>query len=137
MSSEIILTKENPHLAETPICQVCGDPVDPSKGYNCPVCNTIHHLDCWEYLGTCSTYGCTGETTLTVIKNAIITTPRRVNLPLITACSVIMLILAPLIGPKNLYLGYFLAGLPVIILTILGLGFLLDKDKEIIRTRRR
>jgi hypothetical protein len=41
-------------------CQVCGDDIE-NAGTVCTVCDTAHHRDCWEYLGSCSTYGCAGS----------------------------------------------------------------------------
>jgi hypothetical protein len=38
-------------------CQVCGDPLL-EKVVFCMKCKTPHHLDCWQYFGTCSVYGC-------------------------------------------------------------------------------
>jgi hypothetical protein len=38
-------------------CQVCGDPLL-EKIVFCMKCKTPHHLDCWQYFGTCSVYGC-------------------------------------------------------------------------------
>jgi len=39
------------------ICQICGEPVDNEIAI-CGECHTPHHLDCWLYYGSCSTYGC-------------------------------------------------------------------------------
>ena len=38
-------------------CQVCGDPLQDKVVY-CMKCKTPHHLDCWQYFGSCSVYGC-------------------------------------------------------------------------------
>lgn len=38
-------------------CQVCGDPLV-EKVVFCTKCKTPHHLDCWQYFGSCSVYGC-------------------------------------------------------------------------------
>jgi hypothetical protein len=38
-------------------CQVCGDPLT-EKVVHCLKCKTPHHLDCWQYFGSCSVYGC-------------------------------------------------------------------------------
>lgn len=38
-------------------CQVCGDPLT-EKVVHCMKCKTPHHLDCWQYFGSCSVYGC-------------------------------------------------------------------------------
>ncbi|MHB0955622.1 MAG: RING finger protein [Pirellulaceae bacterium] len=42
---------------ENPICQVCGEPITSDMVF-CRRCLTPHHLDCWQYNGLCSTYGC-------------------------------------------------------------------------------
>jgi hypothetical protein len=42
---------------EDPICQVCGEKIVSEMVY-CRRCYTPHHLDCWQYNGLCSTYGC-------------------------------------------------------------------------------
>jgi hypothetical protein len=44
-----------------PICKVCGEPITDQAVVVCSVCNTPHHRDCWEYVGACSIYGCTGK----------------------------------------------------------------------------
>jgi hypothetical protein len=44
-----------------PICKVCGEPIDSGAVILCSVCNTPHHRDCWEYVGSCSIYGCNGK----------------------------------------------------------------------------
>ena len=44
-----------------PICKVCGYPIAEGAVIVCAVCNTPHHRDCWEYVGACSIYGCTGK----------------------------------------------------------------------------
>jgi hypothetical protein len=38
-------------------CQVCGEQLR-GELQHCPLCNTPHHTECWEYIGGCSTYGC-------------------------------------------------------------------------------
>jgi hypothetical protein len=38
-------------------CRVCGDAMEDDIVY-CRRCKTPHHLECWEYNGACSTYGC-------------------------------------------------------------------------------
>ena len=39
------------------ICQVCGGQLT-GNVVKCAACTTAHHLDCWNYMGQCSTYGC-------------------------------------------------------------------------------
>ena len=51
---------ESVEEAGPPICKVCGEPiVDP--GVLCASCRTPHHRDCWEFVGSCSIYGCHGK----------------------------------------------------------------------------
>lgn len=38
-------------------CQICGASLE-GMLVRCARCATPHHADCWEYTGTCSTYGC-------------------------------------------------------------------------------
>ncbi|MHC5539232.1 RING finger protein, partial [Singulisphaera rosea] len=45
---------------ESPICKVCGEPIV-TPGVLCVACRTPHHRDCWEFVGSCSIYGCTGK----------------------------------------------------------------------------
>lgn len=42
------------------ICRVCGEGLT-VEGVACKSCGTPHHMDCWEFAGKCSVYGC-GET---------------------------------------------------------------------------
>ncbi len=50
----------HPEDAGPPICKVCGELiVDP--GVICTTCRTPHHRDCWEFIGSCSIYGCSGK----------------------------------------------------------------------------
>lgn len=46
--------------AGPPICKVCGDPIV-SPGVLCTTCRTPHHRDCWEFIGSCSIFGCSGK----------------------------------------------------------------------------
>ena len=39
------------------ICQVCGENIV-TEMVVCRRCKTPHHQDCWQYYGSCSTYGC-------------------------------------------------------------------------------
>lgn len=45
------------HSLSNTECQVCGDPLV-EKVVFCTKCKTPHHLDCWQYFGSCSVYGC-------------------------------------------------------------------------------
>ena len=40
-----------------PICQVCGDGMQTDL-VSCLSCKTLHHRDCWKFVGVCSTYAC-------------------------------------------------------------------------------
>jgi hypothetical protein len=46
--------------AGPPVCKVCGEPIAPPTVI-CAVCRAPHHRDCWEFVGACSIYGCTGK----------------------------------------------------------------------------
>ena len=46
------------------ICKVCGDPIV-SPEVICIVCKTPHHRDCWEFVGSCSIYGCNSKKSMT------------------------------------------------------------------------
>ena len=39
------------------ICKVCGEEIR-DQMVVCRRCKTPHHLDCWEYTGACSVFGC-------------------------------------------------------------------------------
>jgi hypothetical protein len=41
-----------------PVCKVCGELIDGGPIVLCSNCRTPHHGDCWEYVGSCSIYGC-------------------------------------------------------------------------------
>jgi hypothetical protein len=44
-----------------PTCKVCGEPISEGEVIVCAQCSTPHHRDCWEYVGACSIYGCSGK----------------------------------------------------------------------------
>ena len=50
------------------ICQVCGDEIK-AQVVLCRSCKTPHHQDCWQYYGSCSTYGC-GQTKFLVQRSS-------------------------------------------------------------------
>jgi hypothetical protein len=52
-----------PEDAGPPICKVCGEPIL-TPGVVCDTCQTPHHRDCWEFIGSCSIYGCHGKHSL-------------------------------------------------------------------------
>ena len=49
-----------PEDAGPTICKVCGDLIL-APGVICVVCKTPHHRDCWEFVGSCSIYGCNSK----------------------------------------------------------------------------
>ncbi len=44
---------------EESICQVCGEQITDNMVF-CQRCRTPHHRECWQYIGSCSTFGCQG-----------------------------------------------------------------------------
>lgn len=51
---------ETVQVVQQAMCQVCSEDIV-SDMVLCRRCKTPHHLDCWQYYGACTTYGC-GET---------------------------------------------------------------------------
>ena len=47
--------------AGPPICKVCGDLIQPGPRVICGSCNVPYHRDCWEFIGGCSVFGCSGK----------------------------------------------------------------------------
>ena len=47
----------NQDSSEPPTCQVCGDGMV-TQLVSCLSCHTLHHRDCWNFVGFCSTYAC-------------------------------------------------------------------------------
>ena len=48
--------------AGPPVCKVCGEAiVGDDPWVVCTTCQTPHHRDCWEFIGTCSIFGCQGK----------------------------------------------------------------------------
>lgn len=39
-------------------CPFCREQVEPSGGFTCGKCGTLHHLSCWQSNGGCSVFGC-------------------------------------------------------------------------------
>lgn len=63
MTHGISIVSAGPAEAEDagpPICKVCGEPIVTTPVL-CASCRTPHHRDCWEFVGTCSIYGCRGK----------------------------------------------------------------------------
>ena len=55
-------------------CRVCGESIEHDL-VSCRACKTPHHLECWEYVGQCSTYAC-GETAYVMPQTGIVPRPR-------------------------------------------------------------
>lgn len=53
----LTIVKQTEPMEAEAICQICGDAITHQRVL-CRRCKTPHHLDCWEYYGACSTYGC-------------------------------------------------------------------------------
>ncbi len=49
------------HASETIVCKVCGQSLGAGPTVRCDSCHTPHHQDCWDYVGKCSIYGCSGK----------------------------------------------------------------------------
>jgi hypothetical protein len=47
-----------------PTCKVCGESItnQGSPKVFCSTCRTPHHRDCWDFIGSCSVFGCKGKT---------------------------------------------------------------------------
>lgn len=58
------VASEQAQLLEEAKCGVCGDSLA-REIVICRRCNTPHHLECWQYTGGCSTYGCGGRECVT------------------------------------------------------------------------
>lgn len=44
------------------LCMVCGDELaGEDASVRCDVCETLHHEECWDYVGKCTTYACGGS----------------------------------------------------------------------------
>lgn len=51
------VASQHPQLLEEASCGVCGENLT-SEIALCRRCHTPHHVDCWQFAGRCSTYGC-------------------------------------------------------------------------------
>lgn len=53
----------SPADAGPPVCKVCGDAITSqgSPKVLCLTCRTPHHRDCWDFIGSCSVFGCKGK----------------------------------------------------------------------------
>jgi len=47
-------------LAEA-TCPVCGEGFENDEAWVCNDCNTPHHVDCWKFNSSCTTFGCNGK----------------------------------------------------------------------------
>jgi hypothetical protein len=47
-----------PPSSSLPECKVCGSPIE-GPHVRCRACHSPFHRDCWNYIGACSTFGCT------------------------------------------------------------------------------
>ena len=56
-SGEILYIGED----EGPTCLICGEIRPEATEVACEECGTLHHRDCWEYVGSCSIFGCPGR----------------------------------------------------------------------------
>lgn len=46
-------------MREHGVCQICGNELVEGQDLKpCPSCDTLHHSDCWDFAGGCSTFGC-------------------------------------------------------------------------------
>ena len=43
--------------AQSAICPVCAAGIQTAH-VNCQRCDAPHHVECWEYIGSCATFGC-------------------------------------------------------------------------------
>ena len=44
-----------------PLCKVCGQLIDEGPRMICGKCKAPFHQDCWEFIGGCSIFGCSGK----------------------------------------------------------------------------
>jgi hypothetical protein len=67
LSAGVSIVAVGPSVLEDsgpPMCKVCGDPISGSPKVFCTICRTPHHRDCWEFIGSCSVFGCKGKTSV-------------------------------------------------------------------------
>ena len=59
---EMLLLPNSKEFPELPVCIVCGDLVrGEGEVVRCVVCKAPSHKECWDYIGHCSTYGCSSK----------------------------------------------------------------------------
>ncbi len=51
------MQEEGLQVVQDAVCQVCGDEITTDMVF-CRRCKTPHHLECWQYVGSCAIYGC-------------------------------------------------------------------------------
>jgi hypothetical protein len=51
----------SPEDAGPPLCKVCGQLIEAGPRMTCARCKAPHHRDCWEFIGGCSIFGCSGK----------------------------------------------------------------------------
>jgi hypothetical protein len=51
------LAQQEAQPLEDPICLVCGEPIGTDMVF-CRSCRTPHHMECWQYIGKCTVFGC-------------------------------------------------------------------------------
>lgn len=56
-SGQIQILSTSHQSTDPPTCQVCGDDMV-EQLVACLSCKTLHHRDCWNFVGFCSTYAC-------------------------------------------------------------------------------
>lgn len=64
LSAGVSIVAVGPSLPEDagpPICKVCGEAIGLTPKLYCSTCRTPHHRDCWEFIGSCSVFGCKGK----------------------------------------------------------------------------
>ena len=44
--------------AEDAVCPVCAAALETSDLMSCLRCESLHHAECWAYVGSCATFGC-------------------------------------------------------------------------------
>ena len=47
--------------AGPPLCKVCGQLIEAGPRMLCVKCKAPHHQDCWEFIGSCSIFGCNSK----------------------------------------------------------------------------
>ena len=53
-----LLLEDRGEISSEAKCQICGSAIGEGEQVSCARCDTPHHLECWEWSGGCSIYGC-------------------------------------------------------------------------------